>query len=289
MYGEMQDVTEISNSFDKQISSDFYQHLMNSAQPETLLANKIQTTNQDLHMSNPYGMDVTNWSGTVYEGITPLMYGTYEPKNHGPGCKEKPGVAPEKTQGGKDRGKYPDKYPPGEHKPGESQDEGKGDKQPRKSDRGSNPQFDRMKPRIKDNEDRSPNSLDPKINPRLGCAVAVSDVLNSADPRIKKTDNIRDLEKSMRDAGYERVPADQVRPGDVIVGRRPNGRSGHVGIYVGDGQVFNNNSETGTMKTESADKFKVPVTNKDGSYNPKGYSEIVVYRPVQRAAYTAKA
>jgi hypothetical protein len=287
MYGDMQDVIESPKAFDKQTSSDFHQHLMNSASTEILLGSKIQTASQDLIMTNPYGLGSTDWAGTVYEGK--YKFGIDEPKNYRPGCQEKPGVAPEKIQGGIDRGKcpdrfpdmFPDKYPPKDSVP----DSGN----PRGTAGGDNPQFYRMKPRIKENEERSPKTLDPKINPRLGCAVAISDVLNSADPRIKKTDNIRDLERSMREAGYERVPADQIRPGDVIVGRRPDGRAGHVAIYVGDGKVFNNNSDSGTMRTESADKFNARVTNKDGSYNPKGYSEIVVYRPVQRPAYTAKA
>ncbi|HEY9787681.1 MAG TPA: LysM peptidoglycan-binding domain-containing protein [Candidatus Obscuribacterales bacterium] len=176
----------------------------------------------------------------------------------------------------------------GERRQGEGTDEF-GRRQKPDLQEGSRPpepdNLDLMRPRLRDLIGKPPSVLDRATPPRLACAVAVSDVVNSADPRIRKTNNTNQLEKDMIAAGYERVPLDHVQPGDVIIGKREGihqGKrwemAGHAAIYMGDGMVFNNNSNSERMQIDSINKFRQGMHNEQGKWNPNGYSDVVVYR-----------
>lgn len=132
----------------------------------------------------------------------------------------------------------------------------------------------RVLPRLLDQIGKSVTKLEPGLSSRLGCARAVSEVLGD----VPKTNNLNQLEKGLKDNGYEAVPVDQMKPGDVIIGKRPNGMPGHAAIYMGDGQVFNNNSNSGQMQIDSADKFKQGMHDAHGNFNKNGFSDVVVYR-----------
>ncbi len=125
---------------------------------------------------------------------------------------------------------------------------------------------------------KSVKEIQPDINQRVGCALAVSHVLHQADSRIVETNNNAKLEKSLIAAGYERVSLDQAKTGDVIIGHRPDGMPGHAAIYAAQGMVFNNNSETGVMQLDSVDKFNQGMHDADGHFKKNGFSEVVVYR-----------
>lgn len=125
---------------------------------------------------------------------------------------------------------------------------------------------------------KNPEVLEPGINQRLACALAVSEVLHQVDPAIGKTNNIQQLQQELIKADYEPVPIDQIQPGDVIIGLRPDGMPGHAAISVGDGKVFNNNSNAGTMTIDSIDKFSQGMHDEKGNWNKNGFSEVRVYR-----------
>lgn len=115
-------------------------------------------------------------------------------------------------------------------------------------------------------------------NRRLGCTVAVSQVLSEIDPEITVTSNNRALARDLEAHGYERVPLAEIKPGDVIIGKRPDGMPGHSAIYMGDGKVFNNNSNSEQMQIDGVEKFSQGMHDQNGHWNKNGFSETVVYR-----------
>src|SRR5262249_35034168 len=142
--------------------------------------------------------------------------------------------------------------------------------------RGGGPdQYDFIKgPRAGD----SVQSLDPNINPRLGCALAVSAKLHAEDPSIPITNNNAQLEAILHKKGYELVPhkgpicPDQLQKGDVLIGKRPNGMPGHAAVYEGNGKVFENDSNTGKMREDgSLDKFNRGMHDEKGNWNKNGF------------------
>ena len=115
-------------------------------------------------------------------------------------------------------------------------------------------------------------------NRRLGCAVAVSQVLNEVDPSLSVTNNNRALAKDLEAHGYKAVPQSELKPGDVIIGKRPDGMPGHTAIYMGDGKVFNNNSDSGKMQIDDLAKFSQGMHDANGRWNKNGFSEVIIYR-----------
>ncbi|MBP9090695.1 C40 family peptidase [bacterium] len=118
-------------------------------------------------------------------------------------------------------------------------------------------------------------------NRRLGCTTAVSQVLNEIDPDITVTSNNRAFARDLEAHGYERVPLAEIKPGDVIIGKRPDGMPGHSAIYMGDGKVFNNNSNSQQMQIDGVEKFSQGMHDQNGRWNKNGFSETVVYRKAQ--------
>lgn len=136
-------------------------------------------------------------------------------------------------------------------------------------------------------EGKSILELDPKINPRLGCALAVSGALHELDPSFPITNNNKQLAQLLKQHGYEAVPqdgalkSDSVNPGDVLIGQRPDGMPGHAAIYKGQGKIYENNSDTGTIIGDgSLDRFNDKMHDKDGRWNKNGFSDVLVYRKV---------
>lgn len=118
-------------------------------------------------------------------------------------------------------------------------------------------------------------------NRRLGCTTAVSQVLSEIDPEITVTSNNRAFARDLEAHGYERVPLAEIKPGDVIIGKRPDGMPGHSAIYMGDGKVFNNNSNSQQMQIDGVEKFSQGMHDQNGRWNKNGFSETVVYRKAQ--------
>ena len=136
-------------------------------------------------------------------------------------------------------------------------------------------------------EGKSILELDPKINPRLGCALAVSGALHELDPSFPITNNNKQLALLLKKHGYEAVPqdgsvqSDNLSPGDVLIGQRPAGMPGHAAIFKGQGKIYENNSDTGTIIGDgNLDRFNDKMHDKAGRWNKNGFSDVTVYRKV---------
>jgi len=136
-------------------------------------------------------------------------------------------------------------------------------------------------------EGKSILELDPKINPRLGCALAVSGALHEIDPSFPITNNNKQLAQLLKQHGYEAVPqdgsikGDSLNPGDVVIGQRPAGMPGHAAIYKGQGKIYENDSDTGTIIGDgNLDRFNDKMHDKAGRWNKNGFSDVTVYRKV---------
>lgn len=83
---------------------------------------------------------------------------------------------------------------------------------------------------------------------RLGCAASVSNVLKGAGYGYAHHAGVYGLHKQLLNRGWQKLPASQAQPGDVIIGiRRSNWAAGgggsHVGI-VGEGNTSYHNSSS---------------------------------------------
>lgn len=132
---------------------------------------------------------------------------------------------------------------------------------------------------------KSIKELDPSINPRLGCALAVSRALHEQHPEIPITTNNKVLETALKKNGYELVEtngeliADDLQPGDVLIGKRPYGMPGHAAIYRGNGKIIENNSDTGTITGDGdLGKFNKGMHYPDGRWNKNGFDSVLVLR-----------
>jgi hypothetical protein len=138
---------------------------------------------------------------------------------------------------------------------------------------------------VESNIGKSVQELEPGINPRLGCVRMVSHAMHEADPTFPETNNAAAFSKALKDHGYEEVtvkPGDPAlnnsNPGDVLVGRRPDGMPSHAAINMGDGKVFNNNSDSGKGQLDSLDQFKSTMHDSKGHWNKNGFNEVTIYR-----------
>jgi hypothetical protein len=111
--------------------------------------------------------------------------------------------------------------------------------------------------------------------------------LHELDPSFPITNNNKQLAQLLKLHGYEAVPqdgalkGDSVNPGDVLIGQRPDGMPGHAAIYKGQGKIYENNSDTGTIIGDgNLDRFNDKMHDKDGRWNKNGFSEVMVYRKV---------
>lgn len=90
---------------------------------------------------------------------------------------------------------------------------------------------------------------------RLGCVKAVSMLVDQAFGYNTNDVNTRTFEKDLRDKGFAEVAVSDIKPGDVILGYRADGDYSHSALYMGNGKIFNNDSDAGTMQIQSIDKF----------------------------------
>jgi hypothetical protein len=114
----------------------------------------------------------------------------------------------------------------------------------------------------------------------------VSDALHQQDPSIPVTENNAKLQDNLRARGYSDVKIDpqrplteQLQPGDVIVGIRENGMPGHAAIYKGNGTVYENDSNTGTIRGDGdVHQFEQDMHDKEGHFNKNGFDHLVILR-----------
>ncbi len=115
-------------------------------------------------------------------------------------------------------------------------------------------------------------------NGRLAGAAAVSMVLQDIGYDYADSANVGKLSSQLEQKGWQKVPLDQAKPGDVIYGGRlgkdwrAGGGNAHIGIVGQDGKVWHNDSKTGNWQADSV----------ASSFPPEKYGEQVwVLRPPQ--------
>ncbi|MBX9685294.1 MAG: C40 family peptidase [Candidatus Obscuribacterales bacterium] len=97
---------------------------------------------------------------------------------------------------------------------------------------------------------------DQTVPSRLGCARAVSLALERTYGLPIREQGCEALEQTIQRYGWIQVDPQQMQPGDVIIGSRGPGQYGHSAIYVGNDQVYNNNSNSGRIQIDSLSKFR---------------------------------
>jgi len=127
--------------------------------------------------------------------------------------------------------------------------------------------------------------LEPGINPRLGCVRMVAHAMHVADPSFPETNNAAAFRRALKEHGYEEVtvkPGDPAlsgsHAGDVLVGHRPDGMPSHAAINMGDGTVFNNNSNTGKGQIDGMDQFNQGMHDSQGHWMKNGFADVTIYR-----------
>lgn len=112
-------------------------------------------------------------------------------------------------------------------------------------------------------DQRSLKEFDPSIDPDVGCARAVSLAVSQAYGINVNEVNVNRLETRLRGLGFQEVNSTRdIKPGDVILAYRPNQDYSHSAIYMGNGMIFNNDSETQLMRQQSINKFNSAEFNK---------------------------
>ncbi|MBS1994111.1 MAG: hypothetical protein JSS83_26555 [Cyanobacteria bacterium SZAS LIN-3] len=97
--------------------------------------------------------------------------------------------------------------------------------------------------------------FDRSVPVRLGCARAVSLLVNKGYGFPVTDQSIRNLEQTLRKNGFTEVSIKDMKPGDVICGYREAGDYPHGAVYMGNGQIFNNDSDDGVMEIQSIAKY----------------------------------
>lgn len=110
-------------------------------------------------------------------------------------------------------------------------------------------------------------------NGRLGCAIAVSEILKCAGYGVGKHLSTVSLYDALaKDKCYAKVDdghvddfKDKMKPGDILVTKRGS-RAGHTGVYLGDGLIVHNNSSDGTVRNNSnVTKWKEVTSRNPGA------------------------
>ena len=83
--------------------------------------------------------------------------------------------------------------------------------------------------------------------------------------------NVRKMEGNLRKQGFRDAAIKEVKPGDVIIGYREGNDHPHAAVYMGNGKIFNNDSNSGKMQMDSAGKF-----------NSSEFKRIVILRAPDR-------
>lgn len=108
-------------------------------------------------------------------------------------------------------------------------------------------------------EGQSITDYDSRVTKRLGCCRAVSLLIHDAWG-IDTTDiNVRQMERHLRGSeGFVSVDIKDMKPGDLVLGYREENDYPHAAVYLGNGKMFNNDSNLGTMAIQSMTKFNSP-------------------------------
>lgn len=112
---------------------------------------------------------------------------------------------------------------------------------------------------------------DDRVTQRLGCSRAVSLVMHHAYGFDTDDINVRKMEGNLRKQGFRDAAIKEVKPGDVIIGYREGNDHPHAAVYMGNGKIFNNDSNSGKMQMDSAGKF-----------NSSEFKRIVILRAPDR-------
>lgn len=154
-----------------------------------------------------------------------------------------------------DQGYPPDGYenvPPDQYDPRRDQYDPRGDRY----DNRDAVQFQNMGRAIKSVLGHSVEEFDRTVPARLGCVRAVSLVLERTYGMPIRDQNTDRIQETLLSNGWVSIDPSRVQEGDVIIGDRGEGKHGHAAIYVGNDQIFNNDSNTGVMQFDSANKFR---------------------------------
>ena len=145
-----------------------------------------------------------------------------------------------------------------------------------------------------DNVGKHVTELEPGINPRLGCVRMLSHALHEADPTFPETNNTAQFRRLLKQHGYEEVtvkPGDPAighsNPGDIVIGSRPDGMPSHVAMSMGDGKVFNNNSDSGQGQLDSINQFNQGMHDSKGHWNSNGFTSVEMFRKVAKPEVTS--
>ena len=139
---------------------------------------------------------------------------------------------------------------------------------------------------------KRPQDLEPGANPRLGCVLMVSHAMHAVDKTFPETNNTAEFRKALKEHGYEEIHANlkpgdpalqKPAPGDILIGSRPDGMPSHVAISMGDGTVFNNNSDAGRAQIDSINQFNQGMHDSKGHWNKDGYQSVTIYRKRETA------
>lgn len=119
--------------------------------------------------------------------------------------------------------------------------------------------YDRLARTAQKLEGQVITDYDKRVTVRLGCARAVSLMVEQAYG-IHTTDiNVRQMEKHLlNQEGFRKVALNDIKPGDLILAYREENDYPHAAVYMGNAKIFNNDSNLGYMTTQSWDKLNSP-------------------------------
>lgn len=88
------------------------------------------------------------------------------------------------------------------------------------------------------------------VGANLGCAASVSAVLDRAGYRYARSAAVGGLEGQLLSNGWQKLPVNMARPGDVVIGARTpyyrqGGGGSHIGVVGYNGRVYHNSSRSG--------------------------------------------
>lgn len=112
------------------------------------------------------------------------------------------------------------------------------------------------------------NDYGSKIDPDVGCAVAVSLAVSRGYGFKVNEITVQGLERALKEKGFTEVGSTRdIKPSDIILAYRDANDYGHAALYMGNGQIFNNDSDSRLMRMESI-----------GKYNSAEFKKFVILR-----------
>lgn len=100
------------------------------------------------------------------------------------------------------------------------------------------------------------NEYGSKVDPDVGCAVGVSLAVSKGYGYNVNEITVQGLERSLKAKGFTEVGSTKdIKPSDIILAYRGPNDYGHAALYMGNGQIFNNDSDSRLMAMESVSKY----------------------------------